>query len=326
MTDPSSPVVVATHGHCFDGMASAALFTHLARSVEPSLADAPFVYRGQTYDSGKSGVDGALFDGARSTAILDFRYTSLDSLVWYFDHHASAFPTAEDRAHFDALAARGRGFYDGAGSSCTKLIAEVARDRFGVDMSRFDELLRWADMIDAARFPTPEMAVDRTDPEMKLLAVVEQQGDDRTLDDLVRRLLARPLGEVARDADLVDRYAPIEALHAANVARIRAHEERRGSVMFVDLLDAPIDTVTKFVTYADAPDLPYSVVASRTNKRCKVSVGYNPWSSAPRTHAIHELCQRYGGGGHPVVGAVSLPLDVDACRRIALEIVAALSA
>jgi hypothetical protein len=192
-------------------------------------------------------------------------------------------------------------------------------------MSRFDDLLRWADMIDAARFPNAEMAVDRTDPEMKLLALVEQQGDDRFLDDLVRRLSKRPLGEVARDADLVERYAPIEALHVANVARIRSKEERRGPVMFVDLLDAPIEVVTKFVTYADAPDLPYSVVASRSSKRCKVSVGYNPWSPVPRTHAIHEICQRYGGGGHAVVGAVSLPLDVERCRAVALEIVAALS-
>jgi hypothetical protein len=122
---PSSPVVVATHGHCFDGMASATLFTHLATSVEPALASAPFLYRGQTYDAGKNGVDPAIFYGARSTAILDFRYTSTDALVWYFDHHASAFPTPDDRAHFDRLAARDRGFYDGVGSSCTKLIAEV---------------------------------------------------------------------------------------------------------------------------------------------------------------------------------------------------------
>ena len=40
----------------------------------------------------------------------------------------------------------------------------------------------------------------------------------------------------------------------------------------------------KFVTYADFPDVPYSVIASRTQRHCKISVGYNPWSGRPRTH------------------------------------------
>ena len=45
----------------------------------------------------------------------------------------------------------------------------------------------------------------------------------------------------------------------------------------------------------------------------------------PRTHDIARLCQRYGGGGHPVVGAVTLPPgQPDEARRIGAEIAAAL--
>ncbi|GAC1541408.1 MAG: hypothetical protein NVS3B10_05960 [Polyangiales bacterium] len=323
---PSPPhAVVATHGHCFDGMASAVLFTHLVRAVEPGAASRAFVYRGQTYDAGKNGVDPTIFAGATTTAILDFRYTATDALTWYFDHHASAFPTSAERAHFDRLAARDRGFYDGAGSSCTKLLAEVATARFGVDMSRFEDLVRWADMIDSAAFPTPELAVDRTAPVMKLLAVVERHGDDALLTDLVGRLLERPIEEVAAAPDLAARYPAVDAGHHASVARIREREQRRDAVVFVDLLDAPIETVTKFVTYADFRDVPYSVIVSRSAKNCKVSVGYNPWSGVPRIHDISAICERRGGGGHPVVGAVALPLDVDRARAIALEIVAELN-
>jgi nanoRNase/pAp phosphatase (c-di-AMP/oligoRNAs hydrolase) len=33
------------------------------------------------------------------------------------------------------------------------------------------------------------------------------------------------------------------------------------------------------------------------------------------------MCERYGGGGHPVVGAVSLPAaEIDQARQIAAEI------
>lgn len=312
--------VVATHGHCFDGMASAVLFTRLLQEVEPSGRSLRFVYKGQAYDPGKNGVDPAIFRGAEATAILDFRYTPTDALTWYFDHHASAFPAEADRAHFARLEARRRGFYDAKGTSCTKLIAQVATQQFGVDLAPFQELVRWADMIDSAAFPTPEMAVDRTEPEMKLLAVVEQQGDDPLLTELVRELLVRPLHDVARDPDIAARYAPIERLHRAQVERIRKRAVRMGEVVFVDLLDGNTETVTKFVTYADVPDASYSVVASRTERRCKISVGYNPWSGKPRRHDISQICERYGGGGHAVVGAIALPPDLDACRGIAMQI------
>ena len=317
-----SPVVVATHGHCFDGLASAVLFTHLLRAVDGKCAGAPFVYRGQAYDPGTNGVDPAVFAGARETAILDFRYTATDALTWYFDHHASAFPTSADRQDFhDRLEIKGRGFYDAKCGSCTKLIADVAREQFAVDVSRYDELVRWADMIDTAGFPTPQMAVDRTEPEMKLLAVIERYGDDALLRELVPLLLERPVHEVALAPTFVARYAGLEAQHRAGIDRIRSREDRRGSVVWVDLLDAPSDTVTKFVTYADAPDVPYSVIASRTKDHCKISVGYNPWSGVVRTHDISKICERYGGGGHPVVGAIAVPLDVDRARKISMEII-----
>lgn len=315
-------VVVATHGHCFDGMASAVLFTHFLRNIEDGArAKLPFVYRGQTYDPGKNGVDPAVFAGAKETAILDFRYTATDALTWYFDHHVSAFPSDREREHFAALEKTGRAFHDGKAGSCTILIDRIARERFGVDTSQYADLVRWADMIDTASFPSAEMAVDRSDPVMKLLAVIEQQGDDKLLEDLVSRLTRRSLESVAGDADIAARYAPIEAVYKAQVDRIRKHEEVRGSVVWVDLLDGLTETVTKFVTYADVPHAPYSVVASRTEKRCKISVGYNPWSGIPRTHDIAKICERFGGGGHPVVGAIALPPDPEPCRTIALSIV-----
>ncbi len=322
MSESTGPVVVATHGHCFDGMASAVLFTHMLRTIDGGArSKLAFKYKGQAYDPGKNGVDPAIFAGASETAILDFRYTATDALKWYFDHHVSAFPSDVERAHFAKLEKTGQAYFDAKAGSCTVLVDRVARERYGVDTSKYAELVRWADMIDTASFPTPQMAVERSQPEMKLLAVIEQQGDDKLLDDLVRRLLVRPVSEVAADADLVARYAPIDALHRAQVERIRKREERRGPVVWVDLLDTLTETVTKFVTYADVPDAPYSVVASRTEKRCKISVGYNPWSGVERTHDIAQICERYGGGGHPVVGAIALPPDVDKARAIALEIV-----
>ena len=82
-----------------------------------------------------------------------------------------------------------------------------------------------------------------------------------------------------------------------------------GKVVVVDLSDQLIDVAGKFVTYALYPESTYSVLLSRSKSKCKISIGYNPWSPAPRTHNIAAICERHGGGGHPVVGAISLPAD-----------------
>ncbi len=42
----------------------------------------------------------------------------------------------------------------------------------------------------------------------------------------------------------------------------------------------------------------------------------------PRTHEINKICERYGGGGHPVVGAISMPrADLPRARQVAQDIV-----
>jgi len=81
----------------------------------------------------------------------------------------------------------------------------------------------------------------------------------------------------------------------------------------------------KFITYDLFPEARYTVTVTRDAKRAKVSVGSNPWARPARAHDISKLCERYGGGGHAVVGAVSLPGDrLEDARRVAAEIAAAL--
>jgi nanoRNase/pAp phosphatase (c-di-AMP/oligoRNAs hydrolase) len=55
--------------------------------------------------------------------------------------------------------------------------------------------------------------------------------------------------------------------------------------------------------------------------RTKVSVGSNPWVREPLRHNLATICERYGGGGHPKVGAISFPIGaVDKARQAAAEI------
>src|SRR6185312_10964572 len=86
------------HGHCFDGVASAATFTRFYR--ERVHTDAEVNYGGLLHRPGNL-FDLALLDGDEN-AIVDFKYAATEKLTWWFDHHESAFLTPEDEAHFRA--------------------------------------------------------------------------------------------------------------------------------------------------------------------------------------------------------------------------------
>jgi hypothetical protein len=320
-------VVVATHGHCFDGICSAALFTRLLRHVEGG--DLRFSYVGCGYGPGVNGVDPKVLSGDVN-AILDFRFSPAPQLTWYFDHHITAFQGEGERAAYDARAnlplPSRHFFHDGAYGSCTKLIADIGARHFGLDPAPTADLVRWADMIDSAAFPSAGFAVARKEPVLQLMTVVEHLGDDGFLTKMIPRLLEEPMEAVAGSPEVVAAYAPLGEQHQAFIEMVRAKGVESGNVVLVDLSDRILDVAGKFVTYALYPQSAYSVILSRSKSKVKLSIGYNPWSPLPRRHNIAAICERYGGGGHPVVGAVSLPADaVTKAQEIARVIAAELA-
>ncbi len=301
------------------------MFTRLYRHIFPGDS-AAFSYHGAGYGPGQNGVEAKVLAGDVN-AILDFRFSALPQLTWYFDHHVSAFVTPEERTYYERAAVDGeahgqrRMYHDGTYTSATKLIADVGREHFGLDPEPSAELVRWADMIDSAAFPNAQMAVERADPELQLMTLIEHLGDDAFLTKMVPRLMERPLSEVARAEDVAEAYGPLGKAHAGFVHLVERKAEILGLVVLVDLSEQFIDVAGKFVTYALFPQSAYSVMLTRSKTKCKISIGYNPWSPTPRKHNIAAICERYGGGGHPVVGAIALPADrVEQARALARSI------
>src|SRR5689334_6490771 len=140
---------VLYHGHCFDGVASAATFTRFY--LERIHADAEVAYGGLLHRPNNLLFDGSMFDGDENV-IVDFKYSASDKLTWWFDHHQSAFLSTEDEAHFRRDHS-GRKFHDPSYKSCTKFIAHVTRTTFHYEMPELDDLVYWADIIDGAQFP-----------------------------------------------------------------------------------------------------------------------------------------------------------------------------
>lgn len=319
-------ILVCTHGHCFDGMTSAALFTRLRDSIG-GPGSAAYTYKSCGYGPGMQQIPAGWLK-SEEHAILDFRFTESPKVDWYFDHHPTAFGSDEERDRALAGADAGRKLFWNPGyGSCAKLIADIARERYDEPLSSLSDLVDWADRIDAARFATAEEATSVAAPAMKLAAVVEQHGNGAFLERMVPRLLERTLDDIVRMPDVDDLWKPIEASRAAFRDLLCAHAKVRGPVVLVDLADRVIGAAPKFVTYAAFPQCTYSVTVARTQKLVKVGVGFNPWGDEPRLHDIAAICRRHGGGGHPVVGSVSFPLsEVIPARALAASIVAELSA
>src|SRR5262249_37245370 len=92
-------------------------------------------------------------------------------------------------------------------------------------------------------------------------------------------------------------------------------------LLFFDLSAYDAEGYSKFIPYYLFPDCVYSVGVSLSSTRSKVSVGFNPWSPRPRTHNLASICERYNGGGHAVVGAISYrPDELERARETAKSI------
>ncbi|MDP3278235.1 MAG: hypothetical protein Q8Q09_23815 [Deltaproteobacteria bacterium] len=317
-----SQVVIAHHGHCFDGACSAAIFSRFLREKR-DVKDV--TYRGLGYDPNAPPTADKFVEGAVN-AVLDFRYTSSPLLTWYFDHHVSAFQEPGAKEHFEGDRS-GQKFHDGTYGSCAKLIADVFREQFSWEAPDLAELIRWADIVDAARFASAEVANSLEEPALAITAVVQECGDDLLCAELIPRLMSEKLEDIARSPMIAGKLAPIRERQRLLTDRMARVGEQKGVVAHFDLSDQPVDVVAKFVGYQLFPTSSYSVVLSWTPRRAKLSVGFNPWSPRPRKHNIAALCEKHGGGGHPVVGAIALPgTELPRAKEIFHELIDALNA
>jgi hypothetical protein len=311
-------VRVCFHDKCFDGASSAAIFSRFYH--ERINSDAEFLYTGMTHRASQPFEDG-MFDGDEN-AIVDFKYSSSPRLTWWFDHHQSAFLKPEDAENFRQDHS-GRKFYDPTYKSCTKFLATVASEKFGFDAGPIAELIHWGDIIDGAQYESAEAAVGLAEPAMKLALAIETAPDPNLVPRLIPDLAELPLGEIVELPLVRKHLGPLLERHRRSIDILRERAVSRDGVIYFDLSDLDLDGYNKFVPYYLFPEAFYSVGVTSSPTRAKVSVGTNPWKEAPSEVNLASLCERYGGGGHAKVAAISLgPGDLVRARQVAREIAA----
>lgn len=313
-------VRVCFHDKCFDGAASAAVFSRFYR--ERIRQDVEFCYRGMIHRASQP-FEGGVFDGDEN-AIVDFKYSPSPQLTWWFDHHQSAFLKPEDAANFRADHS-GKKFYDPTYKSCTKFLSTVAGEKFGFDARPLAELIEWADIIDGAQFVSPEAAVSLKEPAMQLALVIEAAPEPLLVPKLIPEMASRSFAEILKLPVVENHLAPLLERHRKSIGILKERIEASDGVIFFDVSDLELEGYNKFIPYFLHPDFLYTVGLSASPARAKVSVGTNPWKETPADVNLAALCEKYGGGGHARVAAISFaPGDLARARHAALEIAATL--
>jgi hypothetical protein len=310
-------VKVFYHDRCFDGASSAALFSRFY--AERIRNDVEFVYSGLLHRAG-SLFNEADFDGDEN-AIVDFKYSSSPKITWWFDHHQSAFLSQEDADHFEQDIGN-RKFYDPDFKSCTSFIATVAEQRFGFKTAPVAELIKWTDIIDGALYPDAKTAVEMKEPAMQLTMVIESSQERGFIPRLIPLLATKSLAEVIKAPFVAPLLQPLLERHQNSISVLQERIESRDGTLFFDITDHDLEGYNKFVPYYLHPESIYSVGLSKSTFRVKVSVGSNPWAPSPPTVNLAKVCERYGGGGHARVGAISFDVTQhEAAIKAAKEIV-----
>ncbi|PYU69916.1 MAG: phosphoesterase [Acidobacteria bacterium] len=308
------------HDRCFDGTASAALFYRFYRERFDQAAE--FGFTGMTHRAAQPWEAG-LFDGDENV-IVDFKFSNSPKLTWWFDHHQSAFLTPADAEQFRKQPGPHM-YYEPDYKSCTKLIATIAREKFSFDTKPLEDLIHWGDIIDGAQYPTPQSAVELAEPATRLALVIEAAAENGLPARIIPELAYRPLSDMVKIPLVAKHLGPLLERHRKSIEILRERIDARDGVIFFDVSDMDLEGYNKFIPYLLHPECVYSVSVSASATRAKVSLGTNPWNQATAHQNLASLAEKYGGGGHPRVSAISFePGDLPRAREVACGLAATL--
>ena len=306
------------HDACFDGTTSAALFSAFYRDIVDATVDIRPI--------GMVHRDGNPFEGvpldADDHACVDFRFCADPKMHWWFDHHPTAFqpPSLRDVYEHEH---QPTWFFDPSSASCAGLIARSLQAKYGWKPPEYlSDAVQWADKIDAAQFKTAEEAISLRLPPQRLAAWLAHGRSTADTARYVEWLSRGSLAEVADRAEMRPQLAAVEAERARELDDVKTLGAWNGNVIVFDRMDDVGARSPGFLGYVLFPTCTYAVTATRTPSNIKITAGVNPWNPLPRTHDVGELCARLGGGGHAVVGGVTLRGDeLERARLTVAELV-----
>jgi len=158
-----------------------------------------------------------------------------------------------------------------------------------------------------------------------LALVIEAAPENGVPAQIIPELAYRPLEEMVKLPVVAKYLGPLVERHRKSIDILKQRCEAQDGVIFFDVSDLDLEGYNKFIPYLLHPEGVYSVSVSASPTRAKVSLGTNPWNQATANQNLATLAEKYGGGGHPRVSAISFdPENLDRARQVARDLAAVL--
>lgn len=287
------------HSPCFDGLISAVLVhDYLGTRGYERVELHPVNYH--------------LNDSWASTrlespsAVVDFLYHP-DAEIW-FDHHGTTFLTGPFEEDYE----RRQGplvAFDRQSPSCALLIWN---GRLPLSGDHEAKVLA-ADLIDSARYESPQQAVFGDAPAFRINASMAVGETDDYTRFLVRQLLTTSLEATAALPEVADRYGRYRDLRDLGMKGFvpSPNLETRDGYLLTDdgillfAVDGSEGIISRYAPFTVSPAARYSLGVVTNGDRAKITAMRNPWiefASVP----LGDIFKRFGGGGHQRVASTRL--------------------
>ncbi len=296
------------HAPCFDGVVCAVLAADYAEMYDDSIA---WDYRAVSYELKPRWLATRL---PPRSVVVDFLYHP-DAWLWA-DHHATSFATEDVQRVFESRR-EPLHFYDPCADSCAGLL-QRRLTALGHRNPAYDEHVVWAEKTDAARYSSVHEAIDAEAPALRIHASLGVNADARYCAWLVRALRVKPLAEVARHAEVVERFQQRQLDTVDGLRRFEKSQRMEPDGIVVFDVDDPQLSINRYAPYVFHPDARYSIGILRGRNVAKISAMRNPWREFPSVH-LGRIFESKGGGGHHRVGSLYLKGEDIALARQYLQ-------
>lgn len=285
------------HFPCFDGTVSGVLTKHLLESRGWEFEEIQPV----NYDIRSTWLSNRL---ERPCAVVDFLYHP-DAEFWA-DHHSTTFLDAEAEQDFE----RRKGecvVYDSEADSCASLLWNRFSTNFGPPQAeRFEEMVRWAEKIDSARYDSVQEAILGDSPALRISFSLMRRADAAYCRFLVEKLSQGTLSEVVGLSEVAERFEEARTFLKAGLERFgpSAHMVE-GDIVVFNVAAKAGSMFSRYAPFYFFPHARYSVGVIRSGRGARVTAMRNPWLEFPSV-PLGSMFERFGGGGHQRVGALIL--------------------
>lgn len=225
----------------------------------------------------------------------------------WFDHHISNSPEKKVPGAFKIA------------PSAAGVVYEYYREQ-GKIGSEFDQLVHWADIIDAANL-TEDQVLQPENHHYVLLSMTVRNRDESDppyWEKLVDLLKHRPIEEVMKDEEVRRRREKIILENRAYEAILRENSVLYDGICVTDFrhFDDP-PSGNRFLVYSIFPETIAAVkirYADPQKDKVLVSIGHSIFNDKCRVN-VGRLLSDYGGGGHKGAGGCTLDVS-EADRKI----------